>query len=500
MKLIEFLKRTSEILILVLFLNFCNCKSPDLTRLNTVVGLNKGESKMVRLINGEEVKLALLDIDIVRDSLRHGIRAANLRIAVDGEEVIIGSGNYNLPVIVGKVKIDCPVIKEITTASSYYRSGTALRNDARFRLWPKKSPFIQPGTFSFPLKQRFMASRTQSQNEPASLGWAENLTSNNLGYHPTHDFGGAEGMEEIFSATDGLIVSSRNEVLEDYKDLPGDVRSDVVWVVDGRGWYIRYSHLNSIEPEINMGDKIKMGQKIGYMGKQGGSGGWVHLHFGVHYKDPETSVWEVEDAYPYLWESYLSVYKPPLKAIARPHLICGTGQEVTLDGSKSVSMTGNIINYQWLFYDGTTAEGPVQRRKYEKAGEYSEILKVTDSKNNIDYDFTYIQVFDTEYPDKITPAIHPVYYPTLNIKPGDPVTFLVRTFGSNTGDEIWDFGDGSPKVAVNSGAVQRKTQNHGKYAETIHRYEKPGHYIVRVERTNEFGYPAIGHLHVVVNK
>ena len=157
-----------------------------------------------------------------------------------------------------------------------------------------------------------------------------------------------------------------------------------------------------------MGDKIKMGQKIGYMGKQGGSGGWVHLHFGVHYKDPETSVWEVEDAYPYLWESYLSVYKPPLKAIARPHLICGTGQEVTLDGSKSVSMTGNIINYQWLFYDGTTAEGPVQRRKYEKAGEYSEILKVTDSKNNIDYDFTIYSGFRYEYPDKITPAIHPV--------------------------------------------------------------------------------------------
>ncbi|MBW6501289.1 MAG: hypothetical protein K0B05_07850 [Bacteroidales bacterium] len=51
-----------------------------------------------------------------------------------------------------------------------------------------------------------------------------------MGYHVTHDFGGAEGMEEIFSATGGLVVSSNNEVMDDYKDLPGDVRPDVVWV------------------------------------------------------------------------------------------------------------------------------------------------------------------------------------------------------------------------------------------------------------------------------
>jgi len=86
----------------------------------------------------------------------------------------------------------------------------------------------------------------------------------------------------------------------------------------------------------------------------------------------------------------------------------------------------------------------------------------------------------------------------LNIKPGDPVTFLVRTFGSDTGEEVWDFGDGSEKVTVNSGIVRSKTQNEGSYASTIHSFKKPGHYIVRVERINENGFPAIGHLHVTV--
>ena len=494
----RFMKGIIKILFLFFSVYIISCNSPEPSRLNVVVGLNTGESKEVELINGEIVKLTLHDMNIIRDSLRKGVRAAYVKITVDGEEVILGMGNYNLPVTVGKVRIDCPVIKEITARSGYYAKSGVMQSDARFRLWPKNSPYIQKGTFSFPLNQDWMASRTQSQNEPAGLGWAENLESENIGYHATHDFGGAEGMEEIFSSTEGLIVSSNNEVLDDYIDLPGDVRPDVVWVVDGRGWYIRYSHLNSIEPEIKAGSKIKMGQKIGYMGKQGGSGGWVHLHFGVHYKNPETSIWEVEDAYPYLWEAYVNKYKPSVMAVARPRLLARTGDELTFDGSKSVSLKGDIVSYQWTFTDSTTANGPVRKKSYTKAGEYSEILKVTDSKGNVDYDFTYVQVYDRDSTDKRIPAIHPVFYPALNIKPGDPVTFLVRTFGSDTGDEIWDFGDGSEKVVVNSGIVQRQTQNQGKYASTVHSFEKPGHYLVSVERINENGFPAIGHLHVTV--
>ena len=36
------------------------------------------------------------------------------------------------------------------------------------------------------------------------------------------------------------------------------------------------------------------------------------------------------------------------------------------------------------------------------------------------------------------------------------------------------------------------------YAVTEHRFARPGHYLVRVERTNEQGQRAIGHLHVLV--
>jgi murein DD-endopeptidase MepM/ murein hydrolase activator NlpD len=475
-----------------------SCKSPVPTHLRVIAELNIGETQDVVLVNGDMVKLSLLDIHVVRDSLRNAIRAVNVRISVDGKEVTLNSGNYNLPVVVGKVQIDCPVINEYNSNSR--RDVWGLEADARFRLWPKDSPFIQPGTFAYPVKQAWFASKTQSGNEPSGLGWAEDIGNKVIYYHEGHDIGGAEGKDEILSATNGLVISSKGEVLEGYDDFPGDIRPDVVYVLADQGWYIRYSHFDSIDPEIKPGIRIQIGQRIGLMGKQGGSGGWVHLHLGLHQKNPNTSKWEVEDAYVYVWEAYVRQHKTPLTAVARQRHLLYTGQEATLDGTRSRSLSDEIISYEWTFTDGTTAEGPIQKRRFDKPGEYSEILKVTDSKGNVDYDFTSFQVYDREYPEKQVPTIHATYHPSLDIKPGDPVTFLVRTYGSNVGDEVWDFGDGTEKVTVNSGVVQRKSQNEGKYAETIHSFSKPGDYIVKVERTNEFGFTARTHLHVRVDK
>jgi hypothetical protein len=117
----------------------------------------------------------------------------------------------------------------------------------------------------------------------------------------------------------------------------------------------------------------------------------------------------------------------------------------------------------------------------------------------VDYDFTVVQVFDKENPEKQIPTIHASFHPTLGIKPGDPVTFLVRTFYGDTGNEIWDFGDGTPKLSVKSENVDRKNSSQGKYAQAVHSFSNPGHYIVKVERSNKHGYKARAHLHVEVN-
>ena len=485
----------------VLFIFFmldvsCNDTS-ELTPLRVVTELDIGELGDITLSNGDVVKLELLEIHEVRDSLCGAVRAAYVRVSVGGEEIILSAGNYNLPVAIGNVQIDCPAIKGYLANSSKDRWG--LSKDARFRLWPKGSPYIMPGTFVCPVKQDWLASMSQSGNESTYVDWGEDPANKTIYYHSGFDMGGAEGMDEIVSATDGMVISANNVLLDGYSDMPGDVRKDVVYVIDNHGWYIRYSHLDSVDPEIRPGMKINMGQRIGFIGKQGHSGGWVHLHFEIKNKETSSGNWGTEDAYAYVWESYVHQNNPSIIAVARPHQLVWANQEVTLNGGKSKSFSGNIVSYQWTFSDGTTAAGAVQKKIYNNPGEYSEILKVTDSKGNVDYDFTVVQVCSKKYPEKRIPTIHAGFHPTREIMPGDPVTFLVRTFNSDTGNEIWDFGDGTPKLSVKSESIP-KDASQGKYARTVHSFSNPGHYIVKVERSNEHGYKATAHLHVEVSR
>jgi len=373
-----------------------------------------------------------------------------------------------------------------------------LTKDVTLRLWPKGSPYMKPGTFGYPIRQAWLATMSQSGNEPSWVDWGETPVNKRIYYHSGHDIGGAEGKDEILAATDGLVLAANKDTLEGYKDFPGDIRTDVVYIEDERGWYYRYSHLDSVDPAIKPGVKVKKGQKIGYIGKQGHSGGWVHLHFEIQHKENPAGKWITEDAYAYCWEAYVNEYKPAIIAVARPHQIAWINQEVTFDGSKSRSLSGDIVTYEWTFTDGSVATGAVQKKSYPIPGQYSEILKVMDSEGNVDYDFTDVQVYDRAHPERPVPTIQPAFYPTLNIKADDPVTFYVRTFNTGPGEEVWDFGDGSPAVAVKSEPVDRQKYTEGKFAETVHAYKNPGHYVVRVERVDDLGIKAIAHMDVRV--
>jgi murein DD-endopeptidase MepM/ murein hydrolase activator NlpD len=303
-------------------------------------------------------------------------------------------------------------------------------------------------------------------------------------------------MVEVIAATDGLVVSSGKALLPGHENTPAKPRYDVVYLLDPRGWYYRYSHLHTIGPDIKPGARVKMGQRIGLLGKEGGSGGWSHLHFDISGRQP-SGKWGIIEGYAFLWEAYVNEYHPKLQAVARPHQLVATGEKVTLDGSRSWSADDSIRSYEWTFTDGKTATGATVERTYGKPGVYSEVLKVTDREGRIDYDFAVVNVLDKEHPDRLPPSIHAVYSPTFDIKPGDPITFLVRTFRTTDGKETWDFGDGSARVEVQSDGNVVPLAKEG-YARTVHQFAKPGHYVVRVERTDRRGYTAVGHVHVRV--
>ena len=122
--------------------------------LMNTVDINIGESRCITLSDGSEASVKLLDLIEQRDDLRGAIRRAQVSVEVNGKKAWLESGNYNLPRLVGGVQIDCAVTKGYTKNSSK-ENPWALDADARLRLWPAGSPWIRPGTFVYPLRQKW---------------------------------------------------------------------------------------------------------------------------------------------------------------------------------------------------------------------------------------------------------------------------------------------------------------------------------------------------------
>jgi len=103
-------------------------------------------------------------------------------------------------------------------------------------------------------------------NVPTFVDGGDKPSRKEIYYHSGLDIGGAEGMVDVVAATEGLVVSARGDVLEGYKKgTPVDPRYDVVYVLDNRGWYYRYSHLKEIDAQILPGRRIKIGSPIGVL-------------------------------------------------------------------------------------------------------------------------------------------------------------------------------------------------------------------------------------------
>lgn len=441
----------------------------------------------MRLTDGQSVAVQLVGTAETRDGNQHAVREARATVVVDGVKLELRCGNYELPRVAGRAQVDCPVTGAYVANSTEDHWG--LRAAARIRLWPKGSPWMTPGEMGYPLKQRWFLTHTQMSNEPTYVDRGEMAARKKVYYHSGLDLGGAEAMAQVVAATDGVVVSLGNEVLPEHaKGTPVAKRYDVIYLLDSRGWYYRYSHLHSFDSSIELGATVKRGDALGILGKEGGSGGWSHLHFEIKSRQP-SGEWGTEEGFAFLWEAYVRDFQPKVIALARPHRYAKAGEAVTLDGARSWVREGKAA-YSWKLSDGRTAATPTVVMKYAKPGTYSEILEVRDGRGNMAYDFATVNVYD-EKTDPIT--IHASYFPSLQVKAGQTITFKVRTFGLTSGEETWDFGDGSPRRSTQSDGNAVKLAKNG-YAVITHTYEKAGNYVVTVKN----GSAATTHLWVPV--
>jgi len=457
------------------------------------VDLAVGESCTYKLKNGKTKRITLVSYGETRDVFRNAVRDATVEIDVDGTRATLGVALYNLPRIVNGLKVDAAVTKGyLSNSGSPEVWDLDPDADARLRFWDPDQPLLEPGTFAYPVKQCWFASDTQMANDPCYVDGGEDPTRKSIYYHYALDFGGYDHLVPVVAATDGEVVSAAGEVSEDLSEEGKQFvrpRYDVVYIRDPRGWYYRYSHFSSILPHVKVGHQVKMGEWIGILGKEGASGGWSHLHFGINGVEGDER--GQINAYPFAVEAYLNEHPGALLAVARPHKLVQTGERVTLDASNSICDGGRIVSYEWEFQDGSAATGPVVEKVYNTPGAYSEILRVKDNRGQIDVDFAVVHVLAGENTlEKLPPSIHLTYYPTENITVGQEVFFKARTFRVEGGEEEWDFGDERYGV----------TESLNDFATISHHYNQPGLYIVTVQRESKNGTKATARLKVFVHE
>lgn len=471
-----------------------------------VLDLSVGESAEVTLGDAASRRITLVAVHEPRCAVRGIIRFPVATVEIDGERANIPAALYHMPQIVNGVKIGCSVTRGIAEAVG--KRVFALDKDARIRCWRQDAPLFDAAPLVYPAKQAWFASMTQMANERVYVDAGELPPGNPQRFYYHHaglDIGGHDKAVPIIAARGGRIVCRGEKSVPGYDmEIAGKPRYDRVMICDETDWYYRHSHLDMISPEIKLGDEVEAGSFIGVLGKEGASGGWAHLHFSICAPQPSGRYGEV-DGYPFLVESYLHEHPGALLACARPHRVAATGEPIELDGSRSVCDGAEIKAYRWTLQDGETIDNVRTVKTYAKEGMYSEMLTVTDNRGKSDVDFCVVQILpQNAEPAKTPPTMHLTYYPTEDIRSGQPIAFKARTFFKGQfavnkgGEEVWDFGDGTMATTRSEETARVPACTDLDFDERWHAYDKPGRYIVTVRRTGNNGLSATAQLKIDV--
>ena len=431
------------------------------------VYLDIGETASFRLADGRLKRIRLVSVKEEKDHVVQLVRRAEIRLAVDGETFDLPCGPYVLPVEKDGLRL------QVDTTSGWLQMGKRVQ----ISLWDARDPVVDTDLFVFPLSgYRLFSQGTQSYNEPVHLGHKDGDPAGQRFYHNYgFDMAGFEGRDRVVSPIEGRVIAVRPE-------------SGWVAIEDDRGVVIECGHMDSIRSALKEGVLVKRGEELGIVGKKGPSGNFSHLHVGLYLSrkafDADRPCRNL-NLYPWILAAYQALGGSRIIAVARPHRTAVTGEEVVFDGTQSVAFGGRIVSWNWEFPDGTTEDGPVAAKSFDRPGAYVAVLRVEDDRGNRDVDVCRVRVYSADQPEDVLTTLFFSVSPSLGIRPGQAVHFKGWPQGGEAGPIRLDFGDGTA------------LDGYEPYSEIEHRYAEPGIYIVTASAQKD-GYSAMTILKVVV--
>jgi len=114
--------------------------------------------------------------------------------------------------------------------------------------------------------------------------------------------------DAVFSATSGVVVSTRNDLPENTPPHPlpnlnvDNVLGNHVIVDIGDGRFATYAHLQPGSVQVSVGDRVHRGQQLGQVGNTGSSSA-PHLHF--HVTDSPAGNGVLANGVPYVFTDFL---------------------------------------------------------------------------------------------------------------------------------------------------------------------------------------------------
>jgi len=429
--------------------------------------LNIGEMTSFRLADGRIKRIRLISVEEEKDSIIHLVRRTEVRLDIEGESLDLPCGPYVLPIEKDGLRL------QADTTSGWLQMGKRVQ----LSLWDAADPVVDTRLFIFPLPgYRLFSQGTQSYNEPVHLGEGDGDPTGQRFYHNYgFDMAGFEGRDKVVSPIDGKVIAAR---------------PDEGWVAveDDRGIVIDCGHLDSIRPGIEEGVTVERGQEVGVLGRKGPSGNYSHLHIGLYRSRMD---FEADrpcrnlNLYPWILAAYQVATGAHLVAVARPHHTTLTGEKVAFDGTNSVAFGGKIVSYRWEFPDGTTVDGPIATKIFDRPGAYTAVLRVKDDRGGRDFDVCQVRVYTAAQPEDILMTLFFSVSSSFGLGPGGSVHFRGWPQGGDAGPIRLDFGDGTT------------CENYEPFSDLEHRYNKPGIYIVTASAEKD-GRPAMTKLKVVV--
>jgi murein DD-endopeptidase MepM/ murein hydrolase activator NlpD len=417
------------------------------------VYLDIGESCTFQLKNGTEKQVSLLSVKEYEDPVIHLIRRADVKIEIEGKPIEMICAPYVMPTQAEGLRI------QADTTSAWLK----IPKHVQFSLWDASDPIVDANLFCFPLPgYRLFSHGMQAYNEPVHLGHRDGDPQGQRFYHNYGvDLAGYEGRQKVLNCIDGVAVQVDRE-------------QGSLSIRDDRGFILNYGHLDSILSGIKVGSPVRQGQWVGMLGRKGASGNFSHLHVGAYLSESAMNMDRSNrnlNLYPWLVAAYEKDSGTNLFAMARPHKTALTGDKVLFDGSNSIFLKSNIVSFKWEFHDGTSANGPMAEKVYDRPGCYIAALWVKDNHGVADVDFCKVKVFSRSAPEGVIPTLFVTYYPSTEVCVDEPVNFRVWPQGMEVEHIQIDFGDGTI------------LRDYHSYSAITHKFRKPGIYVVTVTGT-----------------